>query len=79
MPDAKAKAATKEQVSPPRNLRGTRKVQIGVGEKELKNQLKPGVKYKFPVVLQMVFGRQMQMRSLQLANLQLPCQKPCQQ
>lgn len=39
----------------------------------------PRVESKFSLMLQMVFGHQMQMRALQLANPQLSCQKRCQQ
>lgn len=53
------------------NAQGTRK--------KKQQKIKTGVKYKFSTVLQMAFGHQMQMRALQLANLQLCCQKTCQQ
>lgn len=70
-----SKQLTKEQLPPAYNLSGMHRVQ----EKKKQQKIKTGVKYKFSTVLQMAFGHQMQMRALQLANLQLCCQKTCQQ
>lgn len=45
------------------------------GSENRKKKPPTRIKYKFSVVLQMAFGHQMQMTSLQLAKLQLPCPK----
>lgn len=82
----KQRRQLRNRLSPAYNLHGMRRVQgreeggeKGGKKKRTKKKRTPRVKYKFSMAFQMVFGHQMQMRSLQLANLQLPCQKTCQQ
>lgn len=69
---AEAKKGTEEQMSLPYNLCGTKRSWAEVEKRE-----NPRVESKFSMMLQMVFGHQMQMGALQLANPQLSCQKHC--